>query len=159
MHLLSTLTFALLPLLPLTHAIGSAVVQNNCTYPVYLWSVGGSIGPSQTIASGSSYSETFHRDPTSGGISLKITKTSNGLFDGSPQTNYAYTLDTDTSSVFYDLSDVFGDPFSGSALSVVPSDSGCGSICWANGVPPAGSQVKSCQQNSNEVLTLCASSC
>lgn len=144
-------------LAPLASAVGNAKVINRCTEPVYLWSVGGSVGPRQTIKPGATYSEALHFDPSSGGIALKITTTKNGLYDGSPQTNFAYTLDGST--VWYDLSDVFGDAFSGHPLKVVPSLTTCPKICWANGIPPSGSQVKNCQANSDITLTLCAKQC
>ncbi|PKX96478.1 putative BYS1 domain protein [Aspergillus novofumigatus IBT 16806] len=79
----STLS-CLAALIPLASAVGNAVVTNNCAAPVYLWSVGGSVGPKQTIQPGKSYSEALHHDPASGGVSLKITRTDNGLYDGSP---------------------------------------------------------------------------
>ncbi|KAA8642868.1 hypothetical protein EYZ11_010722 [Aspergillus tanneri] len=156
MHL-SNFLVTLAALAPLASATGKAIVKNNCKDPVYLWSVGGSVGPKQTIKPGESYSEVFRRDPASGGISLKITTGENGLYDGSPQMNFAYTLDGNR--VWYDLSDVFGDPFAGTTASVKPSDGSCRSICWANGVSPGGSQVKDCQANSDETLTLCANGC
>ncbi|KAE8383768.1 blastomyces yeast-phase-specific protein [Aspergillus bertholletiae] len=148
---------SLLALTPLAAAVGNAVVKNSCDHPVYLWSVGGSVGPKQTIEAGGSYSEPFRHDDASGGISLKITTVDNGLYNGSPQLNYAYTLDN--AGVWYDMSDVFGDPFSGSALVVKPSDASCPSICWPQGVSPGGSQVKVCQSGSDEVLELCAAKC
>lgn len=43
------------------------------------------------------------------------------------------------SRVWYDLSDVFGDPFEGSEVKVVPS---VPEIRWGDGVPPRGSQVR-----------------
>ncbi|KAE8348685.1 blastomyces yeast-phase-specific protein [Aspergillus coremiiformis] len=148
---------SLLALTPLVTAVGNAVVKNSCTHPVYLWSVGGSVGPKQTIESGQNYSEPFHHDPSSGGVSLKITTVDNGIYSGSGQLNYAYTLDNN--GVWYDLSDVFGDPFSGSAVVVKPTDTSCPSICWPSGISPGGSQVKVCQSGSNEVLELCAEKC
>ncbi|GIK00818.1 hypothetical protein Aspvir_004847 [Aspergillus viridinutans] len=156
MHFTTPL-LSLAALIPLASAVGNAVVTNNCAAPVYLWSVGGSVGPKQTIQPGQSYSEALHHDPASGGIALKITRTDNGLYDGSPQLNYAYTLDGQT--VWYDMSDVFGDPFSGSAVVVKPATATCPAICWANGVPPGGSQVKNCGADGDIVLTLCAQSC
>lgn len=148
---------SLAALAPLVRAVGDAVVVNHCPETVYLWSVGGSVGPEQTIPSGHSYHETFHYDPASGGIAIKITRTVNGLYDGSPQMDFAYTLDGN--GIWYDLSDVFGDPFSGSIVSVKPSQTTCPSICWPQGVSPGGSQVKVCQASSNVTLTLCANSC
>ncbi|KAE8149611.1 blastomyces yeast-phase-specific protein [Aspergillus avenaceus] len=152
-----TLSFATLAALPLASAVGNAVVKNSCDHPVYLWSVGGSVGEKQTIESGKSFSEPFRHDASSGGVSLKITTVDNGLYNGSPQLTYAYTLDN--AGVWYDLSDVFGDPFSGSAVVIKPTDTSCPSICWPNGVSPGGSQVKVCQAESDEVLELCAKSC
>ncbi|KAI1932593.1 hypothetical protein LOZ65_000582 [Ophidiomyces ophidiicola] len=133
--------------------VGSVIVENHCPFTVYLWSVGGSIGPKNTLGSGAVYKEQFRRDPQSGGIAVKITTVNDGLFNGSPQTNFAYSL-TDT-QVFYDMSDVMGDPFKGYTLLAHPSKDGCGDIYWENGVPPAGSQVKSCVKSSDVTLTLC----
>ncbi|RAL11156.1 putative BYS1 domain protein [Aspergillus homomorphus CBS 101889] len=157
MHFTTTLLTTAALLLPSVAAAGNAVVTNNCNVPIYLWSVGGSVGPKQTIQPGASYSEALHYDSASGGVSLKITKTPNGLYDGSPQLNYAYTLDG--SKTWYDMSSVFGDPFAGSVVAIKPSDTSCPKICWSNGVNPGGSQVKTCQTGSNEVLTVCAPGC
>jgi hypothetical protein len=136
-------------------AVGDAVVANNCKTPVFLWSVGSALGPRVEIPPGGSYSEPFHRDPVSGGIALKITRTAGGLFDGSPQLNYAYTLTTDGARVFYDLSAVFGNAFQGSALLVDPAEPACREISWPTGVPPGGSQVRDCVSGSDITLTLC----
>ncbi|PYI28077.1 putative BYS1 domain protein [Aspergillus indologenus CBS 114.80] len=158
MHITTATATSALVLLPtLAAAAGNAVVTNNCNTPIYLWSVGGSVGPRQTIQPGASYTEALHYDPASGGVSLKITKTPDGLYDGSPQLNYAYTLDG--AKTWYDLSSVFGDAFAGSVLSVKPSDTACPKICWPNGVNPGGSQVKTCQAGSTETLTVCAAGC
>ena len=141
-------------LAPLASAVGNAAVVNHCDFPVYLWSVGGSVGPKVTIAPKGMYKELLHYDPASGGIALKITTGANGLYDGSAQTDFAYTLDGST--VWYDMSDVFGDAFSGHTLNVLPSDPSCNRICWGTGVAPSGSQVKDCQANSDITLNLCA---
>jgi hypothetical protein len=153
--MLLSLFFTTLAVLSPALAVGKAKVTNYCANPVYLWSVGGSIGPKQTIASGGTYSETYRRDPQSGGIALKITRVNDGLFQPNvPQTIYSYTLDND--KIWYDLSAVFGDAFAGSRLEVKPSDPNCQSIIWADGRPPAGSQVKVCGSGANVTLTLCA---
>ncbi|EAW14915.1 putative BYS1 domain protein [Aspergillus clavatus NRRL 1] len=157
MHTTTTLLPFLAVLAPLATAVGNAVVTNNCPGPVYLWSVGGSVGPKQTILPGASYAEPLHHDDASGGVSLKVTRTDNGLYDGSAQLNFAYTLDGNT--VWYDLSDVFGDPFSGSVVKVKPVEGACSAICWPNGVSPGGSQVKNCGAAKDLNLTLCAASC
>lgn len=146
---------ALAALTPLAAAVGSAIVENQCADPVYLWSVGSQMSERHKIECGDVYSEDIHRDPVSGGISIKITTTEDGLFNGSPQLNFAYTLTGDGARVFYDLSNVFGNAFEGDALIVEPSKSGCGVIDWPNGVSPGGSQVKDCASSSDVRLTLC----
>lgn len=146
---------ALAALTPLAAAAGSAIVENQCKDTVYLWSVGGSMGDRQDIKAGGIYSEEIHRDPVSGGVALKITTTEGGLFDGSPQLNYAYTLSEDGSRVFYDLSNVFGNAFEGDAVIVEPSKKECGVIDWPNGTPSDGSQVKDCESSADIRLTLC----
>ncbi|KAJ5485373.1 hypothetical protein N7539_005361 [Penicillium diatomitis] len=142
---------------PLVQAVGNAIVINQCSSPVWLWSVGGSVGPSNRIDPGQQYSETLHYDQASGGIAIKITTDEGGLYNGSPQTNFAYTLDGQ--GVWYDLSDVFGDAFSGHALKVVAAPT-CPAICWPQGVAPNGaSETKVCGANANVTLTLCAETC
>ncbi|EPS29152.1 hypothetical protein PDE_04101 [Penicillium oxalicum 114-2] len=104
------------------------------------------------------YTEPLHYDPASGGVALKITTSAGGLFNGSPQTNFAYTLDGQ--GVWYDLSDVFGDAFAGEALAVVASKEDCPGICWPEGVDPNGaSETKVCEASSDVTLTVCAGSC
>lgn len=138
-------------------ALGRAVVHNNCPGTVYLWSVGGTVGPRQTLLPNEIYSEDVRHDAASGGVSLKITTSPDGLWDGSAQTNFAYSLAGDR--VWYDLSNVFGAPFAGSALSVSSDDPTCGGICWPEGVNPGGNHVKDCGVEATEVLTLCAVRC
>lgn len=153
MHFSTIALTATAALTPLVSALGSAIVHNNCPQPVYVWSVSSTIGPEFTVNQGAEYSEVFHADPSSGGIAIKITRTENGLYDGSAQTIFAYDLDG--SNVWYDLSDVFGDAFSGNSVAITPTDTSCGVIDWTNGIPPAGSQVKVCEAETNLKLTLC----
>lgn len=157
MRITTAIIASIAALAPLASAAGHAKVINRCNFPVFLWSVGGSVGPRKTVQPGATFSEPIHFDPQSGGVAIKITTTPNGLFDGSPQTNFAYTLDGNI--VWYDLSDVFGDAFSGSRLKLLPSVTTCPKICWPNGIPPSGSQVRNCQASSDLTLTLCAAHC
>ncbi|EFQ98413.1 Bys1 family protein [Nannizzia gypsea CBS 118893] len=147
---------AIAAITPFTAAVGHAIVENHCDNNAYLWSVGSSVGPQQTITPGHTYSEQFRYDPVSGGIALKITRAKDGIYNGSPQTIFAYTL-TNTNT-FYDLSDVFGDAFAGtSGLLVSTSNPNCPDIWWPNGVPPAGQKFTSaCQRDADITLTLCA---
>ncbi|CAI7617012.1 unnamed protein product [Penicillium discolor] len=152
MHFSTAVIASVAALAPLASAAGNAIVTNQCDFPVYLC-----VGPKQTIPAGGSYTEALHHDSASGGISLKITTVDDGLYNGSPQTNFAYTLDPGT--VWYDLSDVFGDPFSGKSIVVRPTDTTCSNICWAQGVNPGGSQTKNCNSDTSIDLNLCAAEC
>ncbi|KAG9190429.1 hypothetical protein G6011_08517 [Alternaria panax] len=118
------------------HAAGRAIITNQCPEPIYLWSVGGSISNQYIINSSTSYSEPFVTDPKSGGIALKISPIEGGISKPNvSQTIFAYNLDVN--QIWYDLSDIFGDGFAGSALTLKPTDSTCESIVWAFGEPPA----------------------
>ncbi|KAL4782763.1 hypothetical protein BJX76DRAFT_358580 [Aspergillus varians] len=157
MHFTNLAVLSITALAPLASAVGNARVQNNCPDPVYLWSVGGAVSDVHTINPGDTFSEQFHRDPTSGGISLKISPKPDGLYDGSPQLIFAYTLDP--SQVWYDLSTVFGSSFEGDVLTVTSNNEDCPTVCWPDGTQPAGSQVKTCEPTSDKTLTLCAEEC
>jgi len=153
MRFTTALTATAALLAPLARAASNAIVFNNCTAPIYLWSVGSTIGPQVTIAPSANYTEPFRVDTNSGGIALKITRVENGLYSGAPQTIFAYNLQGN--GVWYDLSDVFGDPFSGSRVEIVPSDDTCSEIIWEDGVPPGGSEVRVCQSTTDLTLRTC----
>lgn len=136
-------------------AVGKARVVNNCDFSVSLWSVGSQVtGPSTLAAKTGTYSETMTRDASTGGRALKITTGVDGLYNGSPQTIFSYTLDGD--KVWYDLSNVFGNAFSGKKLVEKSADSSCPQIVWPTGVSPGGSQTKTCTSAKDVTLTLCS---
>lgn len=81
---------------------------------------------------------------------MKITRTPNGLYDGSPQQIFSYNIDGE--KVYYDLSSVFGAPFAGKRLEVTSTTGE--SIIWAKGVHPGGSQVKSADKEENVWLSV-----
>jgi hypothetical protein len=149
-------TFVLLALAsPFVNALGKARIVNNCTFDATAWSVDSKIhGPNTLKARGGTYEETFHRDSVTGGIALKVTRSSDGLYTGAPQLTFAYSLDG--SQVWYDLASVFGDAFPGSKLVEKSANANCPSIVWAKGTPPAGSQVKVCGADKDVTLTLCS---
>lgn len=150
-----TFTTAVLAATGSAGAVGSARVVNNCDFAISLWSVGTNIdGPHRLSANGGSYSEPFVRDPNTGGKSLKVTIPDDGLWTGAPQSNFAYNLQE--SQVWYDLSDVFGDPFKGHKVTVVSDNADCESIVWEDGVPPGASQVKVCTSDKDVTFTTCA---
>ncbi|KAK4114800.1 hypothetical protein N656DRAFT_704801 [Canariomyces notabilis] len=140
---------------PFASALGMARVVNKCPETVHVWSVGSEMaGPYALGTNGGFYAEEFRKDPRTGGKALKITRSADGLYNGSPQTIFAYNLDND--KVWYDLSDIFGDAFVGKKLVVESAEQSCPSIIWPTGVPPAGSQVKVCTSAKDVTLTLCA---
>lgn len=94
--------------------------------------------------------EPLHRDAKTGGIAIKITKTADGLYNGSPQQVFSYNLDG--AQVWYDLSTVFGEPFNGQRIEVT-SNTG-GSIVWPTGTNPGGSQVKVASSDENVWFTV-----
>ena len=138
---------------PLTSALGIARVVNNCDDAVHVWSVGSSVAGPYKLTKGGFYGEEFAKDPVTGGKALKVTRNADGLYTGAAQTIFAYNLDG--GSIWYDLSDVFGDAFVGKKVTVASAEQTCPSIIWPTGVPPAGSQVKVCTAQKDVVLTLC----
>ncbi|CRG84100.1 hypothetical protein PISL3812_01433 [Talaromyces islandicus] len=146
-------------LIPLTHAVGNAIILNNCNETtVYVWSVGSSIGKTQTLHRGENFTEEFHYDSTSGGITLKLTTERGGIYQNSPETDYSYTLDTNTTSVWYDISDVNGDPFANNTVALIPDSDACESFVWQDGVPPSGIHTASCNADGDVKLILCQGS-
>ncbi|KAL5050556.1 hypothetical protein BDW71DRAFT_203293 [Aspergillus fruticulosus] len=133
-----------------TMPMGHAIVANLCDQPIYLWSVGQDVSPQYMVNPGEEYIEMFRRDPQTGGIAIKVTTVKDGLYLSAPQTVFAYNLVEDL--VWYDLSDVFGDPFQGQIVSVDPSEP---EIYWEDGVPPSGSQVRMLEASTDLVLSIC----
>ncbi|KAJ5452812.1 hypothetical protein N7445_000995 [Penicillium cf. griseofulvum] len=144
--------------LPTYRNLGHAIVHNKCHFPIYIWSVASTVRPKRTILPNDQYSEVFRENPDTGGIAIKISINRDGLYNSSPQMIFAYNLASAKErgqrqdKVWYDLSDVFGDPFVGYYVNLVPAEP---SICWKDGVPPAGSQVRAIDSATDLVLTLC----
>lgn len=156
--LLAEISLAIVALTTGAQAVGRAIVTNQCDQTIYLWSVGSSIGPQQVIPKDSSYSEYYHRDPTSNGIALKMTAEEGGIFKPNvSQTIFAYNLDGD--QVWYDMSDLFGDGFAGRTMTLRPTDQTCKVISWPAGKPSSGSNIASCQAGTDLELTFCTGKC
>lgn len=94
--------------------------------------------------------EPLHRDAKTGGVALKITKDTDGLYNGDPQQVFAYNLDG--FQVWYDLSTVFGEPFVGQPVEVTSTTGE--SIVWPNGSNPGGSHVKVAPSDENVWFTV-----
>ncbi|OJI82816.1 hypothetical protein ASPTUDRAFT_56822 [Aspergillus tubingensis CBS 134.48] len=107
---------------------GHAIILNTCAFPIYAWSVSSTVGPQITIPAAapvtssssnsttqqySNYTEPYHHDAQTGGVSIKLTTLRNGLYTGAPQTIFAYNFVEGQNQVWFDLSDVYGDPFKG----------------------------------------------
>ncbi|KAG0161113.1 Fe-containing alcohol dehydrogenase, putative [Penicillium digitatum] len=143
---------------PVHRNLGHAIVHNNCKFPVYLWSVASTVLPERTLLPNDEYTEVFREDAETGGIAIKISTNRDGLYSSAPQMIFAYNLSSDKErglrqdKVWYDLSDVFGDPFVGYPVSLTPSEP---LISWKDGVPPAGSQVRAVDASRDLVLSLC----
>lgn len=135
-------------------AEGFAKVNNQCDFEVTLWSVGKDVSLGKTLQKGDVYAEPFTVDPKTGGRTLKVTRDRDGLWNGKPQTNFAYSLTQP--DVWYDLSDVYGDPFAGHKLRMASDDTTCPSVQWDDGMPPGGIHSHRCHSDVSVVLTLCA---
>ena len=100
--------------------IGSAVVENDCTFDVQVLST--LTGQPATLAPGTRYSETFGGTQQQG-ESLKVSP--DGNFDDN-FSSLEYMLDTD-GQVFYDISNINGYPFARFGDGINPSDPSCAS--------------------------------
>ena len=149
---LSLLSISLSTLSAVVHAAGNATVTNLAADPIYVYSVGSSVSPVTVLATNQTYLEPLHYDPTTGGIAIKVTAVPDGIYNGSPQLSFQYTLDGNT--VWYDLANTYGEAFPGSPLAVTPSDPACGTIDWPAGVPTGGSSVDNCQGEADIGLTV-----
>ena len=154
-------TLALLGFAASAHALGRAIVTNQCDAPLYLWSVGSHVGPQVTLQKDQSYSEVFHVDPNSTATSIRLSTIEDGLNNpDASQIEFKYSLDTylDT-NVSYGLTSVFGYGFAGRTLGVKPTDSACESIVWPAGKPSGQNQTQKCQSNTDLEFTFCSGHC
>ncbi|MCJ1476290.1 hypothetical protein MMC13_004956 [Lambiella insularis] len=138
-----------------------AVVRNECSFPVYMWSVGGSQSPMQTIQPwGTQYQEAYQLvDGGNAGVSIKISKESGNL---NTITQFEYTLNGDT--VWYDISNINGWPFQNDGgIKLIPSISTCEARTCANGgicsqaynQPDDNQVVRACSASGSLTLTTC----
>jgi hypothetical protein len=123
----AALAAALLPV-----AFGFQVtISSNCDYDVYGWNVVDNYGsgtPTFTLNAGSagSWSGPFEsKGGGGGGPSIKLQK-ADSLFINAEQTQVEYYMDGPT--LFYDLSDVNGHPFSGSEIIMQTSNPSCPTV-------------------------------
>lgn len=151
---------AALLLAPLAKAAtGEAIVQNECAFPVYLWSVSNVAGPMVTVPVGSNYTETYRANPNGGGISIKIADKADSS-DGITQ--FEYTLAT---TIWYDISNINGYPFEQWGVTLIPSISTCTTkVCPAGitlcadayNTPDENWATADCDASADLVLVLCS---
>ena len=137
-----------------TAQVGRAIVVNNCGYDVSLTNVPSSgggqnqIGP-QSLADGGSYSQEYTQLSNGNGWSIKLAPAGSAA----SILQYEYTFHND-GTIWYDLSAVNGDPFSGNwALS---GSDGCSPNQAAYLYPTDDAHgEQSCPQGSSVTVTLC----
>jgi hypothetical protein len=151
-------------------ALGNAIIYNKCSYDVYMWATDASRNPSSpvTIPSGGSYSEGYHT-PASGGVSLKISKTTSDI----KITQFEYTVQPydGTNFVWYDGSNVNCQgtdcPFYYEGMYLETSLSSCPTrTCPAGAATCTGFYTLynddvnslSCDDSADTILYLCATS-
>jgi hypothetical protein len=167
MQLIATVA-ALAASITSVNALGSAIINNNCNFPVYLWPIDAQRNPSDSIVigAGASWSETYHT-PSSGGVSLKLSRTNNKL---SKVTQFEYTVQSYASNPFlwYDGSHVdcvdSECPFWDYGINLKASDPSCptrdcavGKVCtgfytlWNDDI-----NTLSCGDDANVIMTVCS---
>lgn len=137
----------------LVNAMGSAVVVNQCSYPVTLANVPASgggqnqIGP-QSLSTGGTYSQVYTPLSNDQGWSIKLS------IGNSEPLQYEYTTHSD-GTIWFDLSAVNGDPFNGNWY--ISSEGGCTPKQAAYQYPTDdAAAMQSCADSSTVTVTLCA---
>ncbi|MCJ1292559.1 hypothetical protein MMC34_004110 [Xylographa carneopallida] len=162
MHFIKISALAAVLAFASTAQASSAIVNNECAFPVYLWSVGDSSSEMVTIEPyGTPYTEEYQTRSNGAGISIKI---STVLESELVITQFEYTLNG--TSLWYDVSNVNGFPFSDDGLALVPSESSCrevtcpageGSCHAAYTLPEDNWATAECDSTTDLTMTLCPS--
>ena len=151
--------------LPAVHA-AVAGVSNHCGVPFYVWSVSDVQSDMVTIPDYTVvYNETYRsRGDNDGGISIKIAKSNdNGNLPSTGVSQFEYTITSD--NVWYDLSNINGNPLQGISILLAPSESSCPTVqCASNdetckaayNQPNDDTATHACAPNADLMLTLCS---
>jgi hypothetical protein len=139
---------------------GSAIIHNQCDFPVYLWSVSNTAGPMQELAAnGGEYTEVYRNNPNGGGISMKIASDE----AASEITQFEYTLED--ADLWYDLSNINGYPFMEWGVTIIPSDDKCNEVICPAGIelcaaayntPTEDWATAMCPSTADMVVLLCS---
>ncbi|KAJ9607771.1 hypothetical protein H2200_007849 [Cladophialophora chaetospira] len=142
-------------------AVGTATVVNNCGFPVYYASVGGSSNPGMQELQGS-YSQSYSQQGV--GVSIKLSPEDS---TGGPISQFEFTWAN--GKISYDISNINGNPFSNGGMSLVPSmqndpnNPTCvpvncpagDAVCSAAYNQPDDVRTMVCSEQSSLTLTLC----
>ena len=131
---------------------GKAIVQNKCSFPLWVWSVGVQTTDAYKVDPGRSYSESFHPALNGGGISIKVSKTNQPI--GIEQVEYSVS-NTLPKTLYYDLSEIDGSPLAGQVVlrTGIPS---CPVVDSRSAYHrPDDVATKSCDANTDLTLTVC----
>lgn len=141
------------------NALGSAIIKNQCSKNVYLWTVSQFAGEMKTLAPGATFSESYLINPDGGGISIKLATEPD---QAGPITQYEYTI---AGNLWYDISNINGFPFSDSGLTLTPSTGSCRSMVCPAGVtlcsgvynqPDDNEATAACDSSADTTLVLCS---
>jgi hypothetical protein len=160
------------------HALGNAIIHNKCPYDVYLWPTDANRAPTQpqVISSGSTYSEGYHT-PSTGGVSLKLSKSTSCASGYITQFEYTVSAYSGTNFLWYDGSNVdctaANCPFQQDGVFLTTSK-GSNSACKECSCPPSTSTTEkcdcfykfdvddkdsfSCDDSADTIMYLCATS-
>ena len=133
-------------------AAGQASVQNNCDFPVYIWSV--AVGNETTERGEFQPGKSWTEDYGEGTRELKIAQVEDALEGGDPQSSLVYTVAE--GYVRYSLTHVLGTFFADLKAEGDSDEESCEAIIWENG--PKGGLQSYCSSDASVTLTLCGDS-
>lgn len=133
-------------------SVGSSIVSNYCDFPIYVWVVDDtSVSNRYDLQNGDSFCEEYD----GAGVALKVSNQTDALANGLPMTIFAYSLDKASNKVWYDLSGVNGDAFSGHRVALQPNSSQCAGTVWPNGTKENPMAGVVCPAQNDLVLSVC----
>ncbi|OCK79519.1 hypothetical protein K432DRAFT_65040 [Lepidopterella palustris CBS 459.81] len=134
-----------------SNSIPHVFVVNHCPYDVYVSSVDSVAGPVESVPAGDYWYEDMHYDPAAG-VAIKVATEKDGLFNGSPVFIFAYSISPAEKLVWYSLSNIVGDPFSGYRVILHSRKAGaCPTLQW----PTDNGITRNCADTDDLILSLC----
>lgn len=134
-----------------TLAQSKAIIANECSHPVYVWSVdkaGSAHADNLIVPAGSKYEEAWRRSPSEdnrGGIALKVSPESDGISKDKPELDFAYTISNWQNNTVY--------------VSLTPITDGFGEVAFTTCHGPVRTSDSistiGCSTSDDVTLTLC----